>query len=201
MKPHSKSPTIEYYDSHSEEYIANTVGLDMADLYKPFLELLPKGGKVLDAGCGSGRDAKLFIEQGCSVLAVDASESMVKATSRLTAQSAKQLDLRELDFHNEFDGIWACASLLHIPLAELDGVLTRFEKALRFSGVIYLSFKEGDGEREDNGRHFLDITESFLLQRLERCSKLSVIKTWVSADLRVGRTGHWVNGLLRKVKV
>src|SRR4051794_32480007 len=103
------SSTVAYYDTHAAEYVANTVDLDLSALYKPFLALIPAGGRVLDAGCGSGRDGLYFKRNGFDVTAFDASSEMVRAGSELLGQPVLNLTFQELDFRNEFDGIWACA--------------------------------------------------------------------------------------------
>jgi len=198
MSQHSESSTIRYYDEHAEEYVGNTFGVDMGPLYQPFLELLPDGGSILDAGCGSGRDTRAFLDLGYRVTAIDASVKMVEATKRLTRQPVRQLTLQALDYSAEFDGIWACASLLHVPLAELDDVLTKFGTALCPEGVCYLSFKEGDGERTDGDRLFTDVTEKELQEKLRQQASFKVVQIWTTRDRRPGQSQSWVNALARK---
>jgi len=194
------SETIRFYNDHVDEYVDSTVNMDMKALYTPFLQLLPKGGCILDAGCGSGRDTKTFLEQGYQVTAIDGSEKMVDAASRLTRQPVRQLFLQELDFQNVFDGVWSCASVLHVPRGEIDDVLDRFARALQLNGVCYLSFKEGDGERWQDGRHFTDFTASSIEVCLGAHRNLAIVRIWTTADVRPGRTERWVNALVRKVK-
>ncbi len=200
MSQLSEVPTIRFYDDHADEYVSGTVGVDMESLYRPFLELVPEGGLILDAGCGSGRDTKAFVDRGYRVTAIDASAKMVEATERLTGQPAKQMRFQGLEDQNEFDAIWACASLLHVSRAELGGVLKRFVAALRPGGVCYLSFKEGDGERTERDRLFTDFTESSLLAQLDQQPSVEVVRIWITNDLRPGRSEErWVNALVRKV--
>ena len=141
------SDTIRYYDEHADDYIRGTIGLEMQSLHEPFLDLLPAGGRILDAGCGSGRDSQVFINRGYRVTSIDASKKMVAATTQLTGQPALQMRLQDISFADEFDGIWACASLLHVPFVELTLVLQVFARALRSSGICYASFKDVVGER------------------------------------------------------
>jgi len=199
MSQHSESSTVRYYDNHAEEYIGSTVSLNMEALYQPFLSGVPEGGSILDAGCGSGRDTKSFLDGGYSVTSIDASSEMVAATTRLTGQPAQQLKLQEFDSTEEFDGIWACASLLHVPLQELDNVVARLTAALRPNGVCYLSFKEGSGERTEGDRLFVDFTEAGLRDWLNQRPVLERVRTWMTTDLRPGRNQRWVNALVRKV--
>ncbi|MDB4634115.1 class I SAM-dependent methyltransferase [Rubripirellula sp.] len=198
MSQHSESPTIQYYDKHSEEYIGSTVSIDMETLYYPFLNGLPEGGSILDAGCGSGRDTKNFLDAGYSVTSIDASSEMVAATTRLSGQAAKKMQLQKIEFQEEFDGIWACASLLHVPLVEMEDVIVRLACALRPDGLCYLSFKEGQGERFQGDRLFVDFTELALRDWVNRQPSLASLRTWVTTDLRPGETQRWVNTLARK---
>jgi SAM-dependent methyltransferase len=170
----------------------------MESLYGPFLELLSMGGKILDAGCGSGRDTKVFAERGYEVTAIDASEKMVEVTTQLSGKLARQLLLQEIDFQNEFDGVWACASLLHVPRHEIDGVLEKIICSLRPRGIFYMSFKEGDGERAQGDRRFTDFTASGLEACIAGHSNLDIVRIWITDDVRPGRTERWVNALVRK---
>jgi 2-polyprenyl-3-methyl-5-hydroxy-6-metoxy-1,4-benzoquinol methylase len=192
------SETIRYYDEHADEFVRGTVGVDMESLHGPFLAMLPETGTILDAGCGSGRDSKAFLDRGYSVTAIDASEKMVEATANLTGLVARRLQFQQMEFDNKFDGIWACASLLHVPRAEIGTVLNAFARALRPNGVCYLSFKEGDGERVQDGRLFTDFTESGLKAVLAHCSELEVVRIWTTQDARPDRADQWVNALVRK---
>ena len=200
MRQPSEMATIKFYDDHADMYVADTLDVDMESLYSPFVDLLADGGAILDAGCGSGRDTKAFLESGFQLTAIDASAKMVEMTTRLTGQPAQQIRFQELENREEFDGIWACASLLHVPLVEIDEVLRRFACALRVGGICYLSFKEGNGERIDKGRHFTDFTKSSLRQRLDQQALFMIVRLWGTRDLRPGRMEEkWVNVLLRKV--
>ena len=96
-----------------------------------FLKLLPKNGKILDAGCGSGRDSLFFKQQGYDVVSFDISKELVDLASRLIGQKVLHMSFGDLDFENEFHGIWASASLLHIPQEEMDDVLEKLSRALK----------------------------------------------------------------------
>ena len=197
MNQHSEDSTHRYYEDKAEEYLARTSQLDMESLYKPFLELIPAGGTILDAGCGPGRDVLAFLKQGFRVTAFDASEKMVEIASTQTGVAALQMRFQELKYKQKFDGIWACASLLHVPFCELEDVLTRFRRALKTGGICFMSFKQGNGERFEDGRRFIDFTEATLQQKLADISGLSILRTWGTED-QAGRSGvQWVNALIR----
>jgi 2-polyprenyl-3-methyl-5-hydroxy-6-metoxy-1,4-benzoquinol methylase len=197
MNQHSEDLTQRYYEDKAEEYLARTSHLDMESLYKPFLELMPSGRTILDAGCGPGRDTLSFLKKGFHVTAFDASAKMVELVSKQTGVVAFQMRFQELNYEQEFDGIWACASLLHVPFCELEDVLTRFHRALKTGGICFMSFKQGNGERFDDGRRFIDFTEATLRQKLADISGVSILRIWGTED-QAGRVGvKWVNALIR----
>ena len=139
--------TIAFYD---EQYAESTAHLDMQKLYDRFEKYLSEGASVLDAGCGSGRDSKHFIEKGYTVTAFDASGIMCEYASKLTGQEVRKLTFQEMDYQDCFDGIWACASLLHVPEDELVSVIKKVIVALKPGGVLYASWKYGKGTRFDD---------------------------------------------------
>lgn len=152
--------SVDYYNRNALVYCKRTLTIDMHDLYKPFLRCLPKGAHILDAGCGVGRDARYFLELGYSVTAIDASQEMVDISSNLTKQKTLLIPFQDLSFENCFDGIWASASLLHVPRQEMSLVFEKFIAAMKDRGIWYLSFKVGNGERIDkDGRFFNDYDE------------------------------------------
>ena len=192
--------TTAYYDAHAAEFCANTAAVDMSELYAPFLHEIPAGGRILDAGCGSGRDSLAFLRKGYQVVSIDASAEMVNAATKLTGQQAKLLRFEALDFDNEFDGIWACASLLHIARQDLNGVLDRLTKALKPGGVLYLSFKHGDSERVESGRFFNDLNEALLRAALASHPQLELAQVWTTEDIRNDHRGRqpWLNAIVRR---
>jgi SAM-dependent methyltransferase len=100
---------------------------------------------------------------------------------------------------SEFDGIWTCASLLHVPSAELPDVVDRLRTALKPGGILYASFKYGSGEREQHGRRFTDLDEAGLAALLEQVPGLEPVETWTTSDRRPGRESErWLNTLLRR---
>ena len=138
--------TIADYDGNSAAFQARTLGIDMTHLHAPFLRELPPGSHVLDLGCGVGRDARAFLAEGHTVTAVDASSEMVRIATEVTGRPALHMRFDELPFVEEFDGVWACASLLHVPKAEMPAVLARVARSLRLGGVLQLSVKYGESE-------------------------------------------------------
>lgn len=190
--------TITYYDEKAEEFCAATRDADMSFCRNKFLNFMEQGACILDAGCGSGRDAKAFLEAGYQVTAMDASFKICKEAEKLLKQKVICISFEKMDFRQEFDGIWACASLLHISGEDIIQVLERCRIALKEKGVLYASFKYGQGERIVKGRLFNDYQEDSLKILMVKCG-FSIIEIFVSQDVRVGRDAErWVNVLARK---
>lgn len=190
--------SVGYYERNAEAFLERTTRADVSSLYEPFLRRLPEGGHILDVGCGSGRDAAAFLKLGFRVTATDPSKAMVEASSRLTGQPTLKLAFWDLKFEREFDGIWACASLLHVPKVEMNLVLHRLIRALKPGGWIYLSFKHGDSERVEHGRLFNDYTEDLFRPILALQTSLTIERIWVTDDQRPARPQKWLNILARR---
>jgi SAM-dependent methyltransferase len=191
--------TVTYYDAHAARYAEETLGLDMHGLYEPFLTLVTPGGHILDAGCGSGRDSRAFLQRSYTVTAFDASVEMARLAGRSTGLPARVLRFQEVDYEDQFDGIWACASLLHVPRHEIGEVFTRLTRALRLGGVWYMSFKAGEAEGIRDGRFFNDYTEASLLESLGREPARAILHTWQTQDIRPEQRGTtWISALVRK---
>lgn len=187
-----------YYNENAQEFFEGTVNADMSGNYTEFLPHLPKGSHILDAGCGSGRDAKCFINLGYNVSAMDASEEMCHLASEYTGLKVKLLRFQDLEETEEYDGIWASATLLHVPSEELSQVLKRLHTALKKDGVLYVSFKYGEFEGERNGRFFHDLKEDKAEEVFTRAG-FKIIKWWITGDVREGRGEEkWLNMVCEK---
>jgi len=194
---YSDDATSNYYETRAEEYAARTNHLSLKALYTPFLERIPAGGSILDAGCGPGRDAREFLNRGYQVTACDASARMVELARKKTGIQVVQLRFQDFNYVSQFDGIWACASLLHVPLQELDESLGRLQRALKPGGICFVSFKHGNGERIEDGKRFLDFTEDDLRHRLIGIHGFDVVEIWTTPDEQGRANVQWVNGLAK----
>jgi SAM-dependent methyltransferase len=192
--------TIDFYDQNGQAFFDRTVNLDITEVWQPFLELVPAGGHILDAGCGSGRETKTFRDLGYRVTAFDASETMVRLASEYTGLPVLHLTFEQMDFESEFDGIWANASLLHVPLAGLPAVFEKFIRALKPGAVWYASFKWGTGEKlADDGRTFTNFDEDTFRTLAAQFPTLKIEQLWKSVDQRPEAKGSsWLNVILRR---
>ena len=187
-----------YYDEQAEAFFARTKDADLSDLHRRFLAHIPPAGRLLDAGCGSGRDALAFARAGYEVTAFDASPALVRLARKHTGLDVLELRFEDVAWTNRFEGIWACASLLHVTRSELPRTLERLADALRPGGVIYMSFKAGDGEREQDGRRFTDLTQEGLTELMRAVPCLTAIEIWCTTSILARKDENWVNGLARR---
>ena len=190
--------TKDYYNNNAQEFVNSTFMVDMQSLYQPFLNLLPDFGRILDLGCGSGRDALAFKNMGYQIEAMDYSAELVKQASDLTRIEVRLQSFYDLNEIDTYDGIWACASLLHCERHRLVDVLQRMIQSLKANGVIYMSFKYGDQDREKDGREFTDLNEQQAGELLDHFNQVSLAKQWISIDKRPDRTEQWLNLLWKK---
>lgn len=191
--------TLQYYNVNAESFAANTVAVDFSQIQQEFLSTLPPGANILDFGCGSGRDTKYFLEQGYKVDAIDGSPMLCKLASTHTGIKVRQMLFQELHAKEKYDGIWACASILHVAKNELPDILQRMHNALKPDGIIYASFKYGDFEGERNGRYFSDFTEESFYKMVKGIHGLVMEKMWITGDVRDGREEEkWLNIILRR---
>lgn len=191
--------TIEYYNRNALEYSRSTVCVDFSATQERFLRYMPLYAKILDFGCGSGRDTKYFLDKGYDVDAVDGSREFCRLASAYTGISVKQLYFQELASVNEYDGIWACASILHLQWDDLISVLHKMAVALKNTGIIYTSFKYGDFSGERQGRYFIDFTENRLNEMLTLIPELQCREYWISTDVRPNRKDEkWMNIILSR---
>ena len=192
--------TLQYYEDNAEAFISGTVNADMSDARQRFLKLLPENALILDFGCGSGRDTKAFLELGYRVDAVDGSAELCRQASDYTGICVRQMLFQELDISNYYDGVWACASILHLSKIEISDVLKRISNALKPGGILYTSFKYGTFEGMRNNRYFTDFTETTLSKLWIGIDFLQIIDIWTTQDVRPGREEErWINLLARRV--
>ena len=190
--------TLHWYQENAEAFIERTETVDMSELYRKFLTYVPSGGNILDLGCGAGSASLYFAQQGNCVLAVDGCPELCDYTHKRVGCPVRCLRFEELDYEDAFEGVWACASILHIRKSKLPMVLRLIRRALKVNGVFYASFKYGETERDRNGRVFSDFTETSLLCLLEETGGFHEITLWVTGDARPDRADErWINVLCR----
>ena len=191
--------TLTYYDQNAVDFCENTFHADMSETRGKFLTLVKPAGSILDFGCGSGRDSLYFKEAGYQVDAIDGSIELCRLARQLTGIPVRQMLFEDFAENDRYDGIWACASLLHLSEEVLGEVAAQLLKALHPGGILYASFKYGSGERDRKGRHFLDMDEKLAEEVFVRGNGFYPVDCWITRDVRPGRGEEkWLNLLMKK---
>ena len=194
-----KAKTIEYYNENVSKFVNDPQDVVFCATQDLFLSYLNEGDSILDFGCGSGRDTKYFLSKGYKVDATDGSEEICKVASDYTGINVKCLLFNELDEIDKYDGIWACASILHLDRDDLIDVFHRIARALKDNGILYTSFKYSEFEGMRNGRYFTDFTIESFNEFQTNIPEFIIEKKWITRDVRAGREDEkWLNLIMRK---
>lgn len=193
--------SIDYYNRYAVPYFEETVDVSMEEVMDEFAGLLPENAEVLDLGCGSGRDTIALEERGFYVTALDGSEEMCKLAEVNTDQEVLCMTYEEMDFDEVFDGIWACASLVHLTEEEMKETLDKLVRALEKEGILYFSVHKGERDGIYGGRYFRDYSKKEIYGLIDKISGLELINIWTTQDVRSGKSDRmWLNVLARKVE-
>lgn len=183
-----------YYERNAERYAAETFFADMSEQYQRFLLLLKKGGKILDVGSGSGRDACYFQKHGYQVTALEPSKNLCREIQKVFSGEIICSDIQNYQPLELYDGIWACASLLHLQEKEVLQFFERIDRYLDDDGTVYISGKNGiqTGEAKD-GRFFLEFSEQLIDKILTVNKQLRLEQLWYTEDASGRRGFRWMN--------
>lgn len=191
--------TVSYYNTNAQSFYDRTINTDMSHAYTKFLKFLPKNADILDAGCGSGRDSKYFSSQEYNVTAFDGSTEMVKYATKELEKPVLHMRFQDLDFREKFDGVWACASLLHVPYEETKDVYAKIHKALKPSGIFYASYKYGNSYMHADNRDFYNMDKITVLPYFK--DLFDVIEIWETAarnNVAPSPSNTWLNFIVKK---
>lgn len=190
--------TIDYYNSNATQYFSNTVNVNMTECCDRFLKYIVPGGNIIDIRAGSGRDIKYFKDRGYSVEGIDASEGMCRLATEYTGVPVQCVKIQEWHPRKNYDGIWANASLLHLPITEIEDFICRAVDCLNPNGALYISMKKGIQTGQDsNGRFFTDFSEEKVQQIIEKSKAFSVVDCWETSDGMDRETFRWLNVILK----
>jgi mutator protein MutT len=194
-----RARAVGYYSANAIEYCTETSKMDVGDLYRPFLEHLSFEAHILDLGCGSGRDSKAFREMGYEVTSVDGISEIAAWARAYTGRPVAVKSFHELDYENEFDGVWASASLLHCQQDQLQEVFRKIVESLKDNAVAYMSFKWGvECTVDDKGRHFTNQTSQTLEKLLVDVANSEILRIWNSEMILRGKPQRWTYAIIRR---
>ena len=190
--------TINYYDKHASQYFERTSQVDLVALYTEFLKYIPEGGRIMDLGCGSGRDVKWFREHDYDAYGLDASEELVKIARNQFDIPVEVGLIEEWVTDEVFDGIWCCASLMHLDDMSFDKFLSNLRCNLRLGGALFISVKEGiDSGVSEDGRYFRDFNDEALNAFISHYRGLRIEKVWYTTDKLYRESFRWLNAIIR----
>lgn len=183
--------TLSWYKENAPLYAEETKNSLVYDALREFLSRVEEKGRILDLGCGSGRDSFFFLEKGFFVDSMDGSEDMKREAERLFGINVRLSDFLSLDEYEKYDGVWAQASILHLDEESLRKVLYLISRALKKGGVFYSSFRKGEKDGFEDGRWYTNMTESRFSSLLP--PNLHIEKAWEGKDVRVGVNKTWLS--------
>lgn len=190
---------MNYYNDNAIEYINKTKNVDMSEAYQFFLRYAKTNGKLLDVGFGSGRDMLYFKSLGFDVFGID-SEPIFCANAKKLGLNVEATSINDyFDISNEYDYIWASASLLHIKKELLNRSFKICSNILKKDGIMYCSFKYGDFEGIVDDRYYIYLTEISINNYLKD-TNLNVIDVKITND-NLKRNNKWLNVILKKVEL
>lgn len=190
--------TINYYDQNALNYFDSTITIDLQDIYDKFRSSLPSAAYILDAGCGVGRDTRYFIQVGYKVRSFDASAEMVKFCNQYPFAFCEHRAFADVTELEEYDGIWASASLLHLNQESFKLALLRLSFALKVGGTMYFSLKaDADESNAKDSRQFYYHSRAFVEAYIKELN-LEVIDIWNNPGRKAGSPSQFINYLVKK---
>lgn len=192
--------TLKFYNDFAPTYIASGNG-GVSRHLAAFLDVVPPCSRILELGCGGGRDAQAMIAAGHRVDPTDGSFSIAKKAEALLQVPVRVMQFEELDAQNEYDAIWANASLLHVPRAELPAVLSLVRRALKPGGLHHATYKAGGHEGSDSyGRYFNYLSREQLVDIYERSGQWDIVSVseYMGGGFESGVQGPWVAVLAKR---
>ena len=187
---------MNYYKEHAKEYVIKTKDIDMTSSYEFFLKYAKPKSRLLDIGFGSGRDSIYFKNKGYNVTSIDSTLEFCQIAKGLGLDDIRCMKAEEIDYIEEFECIWACASLLHVHSNDLNKVFINCNNALKNDGIMYCSFRYGNFEGTIDDRYFIYLTEDSINEYLID-TNLKIIDYKITDD-NLKRDIKWINFILKK---
>jgi len=195
------------YEEYANEYAQEKkiIDEDLKQFIDLFISYFEKGNKILDIGCGPGRDGAYYTEKGLIVHGIDFSKSMIEIAQREVPKATFEVkDMLNDEFGEElYDGVAANSSLLHIPKEHIGTVLDKVHKALKPKGIFWLGLKSGSGEHEiESDINGIQVKRFFVFYSKKEIKELLKLHNFsiLHIETAQNRRGHWyVRVICRKV--
>ena len=168
--------TIAYYEANAPRYTLS-FGQAPSRHLDAFLDRLDDGARILELGCGGGRDSARIIERGFALDATDGTPAMVKKANERFDVGARVMRFDELESEGEYDAVWAHACLLHVARADLPSVLAAIRRALKPGGLHFANFKLGEAEGRDPLGRLTNLPDERWLEACYRGTGFGIVAT------------------------
>ncbi|MFO0703671.1 MAG: methyltransferase domain-containing protein [Patescibacteria group bacterium] len=191
------------YNNNAAKYFEKQqpISATQSDIDK-YISLLPQTPKVLDLGCGVGRDSEYFCQKGCQVTGIDFSEEMLCLAKKNVKKAKFEIrDIRNIDYpQSEFDGVWAMASLLHISYADIGNVFKNVSRILKVNGIFFVSVMEGKSQKLESHKYFVG-KRFFVRYRRKFLEKMAFENGFeiLKSETVMFINKKWVRLLMRKI--
>jgi len=186
--------SLNYYNQNAQNFIERTINLDISTVADQFLDLIVDKGRILDLGCGSGRDSLYFMNKGYDVYAVDGSEALVNHAKTELGIRVQLATFEAYKTDMTFDGIWAMASLLHVGQEEMVAIVSKYRDMLKPGGIFFMSFKKYKDNFIIGERSFTCYEEEGLRAMIDEVGGLEIVKLVETRSAKVGYEDElWVN--------
>lgn len=196
----SDAATMRFYAENAPTYVGS--GANGQSRHLPsFLKLLSERSKVLELGCGGGRDAEAMIAAGHDVEPTDGTPEIANQAEQRLGIPVRVMRFDELDAVEKYDAVWANASLLHVPRSELSGVLRKVWTALKRGGVHLASYKAGGQEGRDSfGRYYSYLSAEEVKRAYDGAGPWDVLSCveYMGGGYQSATKGPWVAITLRR---
>lgn len=190
--------TMKYYNDNYKDIYKSSKNIDLSSLYLEFEKYLEYGDKILDLGCGIGRDIEYF-KKNYEVEGVDASKKLVEIARKNTGVKIYNLTYEKMEFKDSYDGIWALASLVHMGEEKIIETIRKVSKSLNKQGVFYMSFKHGDFKGYIGERYFTYMNEDKINNMFIQIPEVEVIKIFYTGDKMDRKDTEWINIICKKM--
>lgn len=192
--------SISYYNTYPEKFIQGTIDANMSKHHNRFVKYIKKDGSILDLGCGSGRDSLFFHNNGYQVTSMDGALKMVEHCKTILSNPVIHNSFEDYIPDRQFDGIWACASLLHVDRNHLSNIIKKYIAMLKKNGIFFMSFKDRAADFEKDGRYFTCFDKKGLIEFIRQYENIQILEVTETIDVRTLTTDQrWVSIIVKKV--
>jgi hypothetical protein len=188
--------TDDYYIANANKYTtenSDVFNVSMQEFFPFFEKHLQKNDNILDIGFGSGRDS-LYFSSKYNVISIDVIPDFIQHGEKIGLKNVQLQRIENIEYENMFNGIWACASLLHLCNEYLYKAIDKIIVSSRKKCIFYASFKYGDSEEIIDGRFFNNMNESKFYKLFDR-NEFEILKIDITED-KLQRKNKWFNAYI-----